>query len=128
MPGTGAATGQPLQLQGAPNGMTRLNSQAGHVYRQQLSGNGPVPQQSRTYYDVLVKYFDAPPQVLGYQDDPSGRMAQVGFSATKNGAPVMAMLTVTGTGNGPATAFLFMDSPERFQSSMPAMMASVQGQ
>ncbi|WP_040308584.1 hypothetical protein [Asticcacaulis biprosthecium] len=120
-PGNGA----PLQLASAPQGMNRLNSQAGYVFRSGLNGQGPLPQQSRDTYNRLMAYFDAQPQVLGYTDDPSGRMSQVGFQATKNGAPVMGMLTVMQTQSG-AVAILMLDSPDRFQSSMQAMMAAAQ--
>lgn len=117
--------GQPLKLSSAPQGMTALRSQAGNVFRANLSGNAPVPQQSRDFYMKLMPYFDSQPQVLGYMDDPSGRMAQVGFQSTKNGAPVMGMMIVSQGQNG-AVAVVMLDSPERFQSSMQAMNAAAQ--
>jgi hypothetical protein len=121
----GGGGGAPLQLANGPQGMNRLNSQAGYVFRASLNGQGAVPQQSRDTYNRLMAYFDAQPQVLGYQDDPSGRMSQVGFQASKNGAPVMGMLTVMQAQNG-TVAILMLDSPDRFQSSMPTMMAAAQ--
>jgi len=117
--------GQPLKLTSAPQGMTALRSQAGNVFRANLSGDVPVPQQSRDFYMKLMPYFDSQPQVLGYMDDPSGRMAQVGFQSTKNGTPVMGMLIVSQGQNG-AVAVVMLDSPERFQSSMQAMNAAAQ--
>ncbi len=115
-----------LKLDNAPAGMRALSSQAGHVFRAELSGNGPLPQQSRDFYMKLMPYFDAQPQVMGYLDDPSGRMAQVGFQATKGGAPVMGMLMVTQGQNGHAVATVMLDTPERFQQSMQTMMAATQ--
>lgn len=124
-PGT-VQPSQPLNLKDAPKGMNRLNSQSGYVFRQTLNGQGAAPQQGRAFYDTLVPWFDAPPQVMGHMDDPSGRMSQVGFAATKGGAPVMAMLTTVSDANGRVTATLFIDSPDRFQNSMQAMMAAAQ--
>ncbi len=122
---TGGPTGMTAAISGAPPGMTPLQSQAGHVYRASLAGNTPVPQQSRDFYMKLIPFFDGQPQVMGYLDDPSGRMSQVGFQATKGGAPVMGMLVVTQTQNG-AVAVVMLDSPDRFQSSLQAMNAAAQ--
>ncbi len=114
--------GQTLQLTSAPAGMTRVQSPAGNVFRTTLNGTGPIPQQSREFYMKLMPYFDAQPQVMGFLDDPSGRMAQVGFAGTKGGVPVMGMLMVTQGQNGGAVATVLLDTPERFQQSMQAMM------
>lgn len=122
---TGGPTGTTPAISGAPQGMTPLQSQAGHVYRASLAGSTPVPQQSRDFYMKLIPFFDGQPQVMGYLDDPSGRMAQVGFQATKGGVPVMGMLVVTQTQNG-AVAVVMLDSPDRFQSSLQAMNAAAQ--
>jgi hypothetical protein len=116
---------QPLNA-APPPGMKALPSQAGQVFRASLNGQGPVPQQSRDFYMKLMPYFDAQPQVMGYLDEPSGRMSQVGFQSTKNGVPVMGMLMVTQGQNGGAVATVMLDSPERFQQSMQAMMAAAQ--
>lgn len=115
-----------LTLDSAPAGMRALPSQAGHVFRVELTGTGPLPQQSRDFYMKLMPYFDAQPQVMGYLDDPSGRMAQVGFQATKGGAPVMGMLMVTQGQNGHPVATVMLDTPDRFQQSMQTMMAATQ--
>lgn len=117
---------QPLRLNGAPAGMQALKSQAGYVFRTSLGGNAPVQQQSRDFYMKLMPYFDAQPQVMGYLDDPSGRMSQVGFQATKNGAPVMGMMTVAQSANGGVVATVMLDSPQSFQQSMQSMMAAAQ--
>lgn len=123
--------GQPVPLQprsndATPAGMKQIPSQAGKVYRTVLNGQGPIPQQSREFYMKVMPYFDAQPQVMGYMDEPSGRMAQVGFQAMKNGQPVMGMLTVSQGPNGGAIAIVMLDSPQTFQQSMQAMMAAAQ--
>ena len=123
--------GQPVSLQprsndATPAGMKQIPSQAGKVYRTTLNGQGPIPQQSRDFYMKLMPYFDAQPQVMGYMDEPSGRMAQVGFQSTKNGQPVMGMLMVTQAPNGGAVAVVMLDSPQTFQQSMQTMMAAAQ--
>ncbi len=123
--------GQPVPLQprsndATPAGMKQIPSQAGKVYRTTLNGQGPIPQQSRDFYMKLMPYFDAQPQVMGYMDEPSGRMAQVGFQSTKNGQPVMGMLMVTQAPNGGAVAVVMLDSPQTFQQSMQTMMAAAQ--
>lgn len=117
---------QPLTLGAAPAGMQPVRSQAGYVFRADLSGTNPIPQQSRDFYMKLIPYFDAQPQVMGYLDDPSGRMSQVGFQATKNGTPVMGMMMVARGANGGVSAVVMLDSPQRFQQSMQAMMAAAQ--
>jgi hypothetical protein len=130
-PAPPAPNGQPVRMQppsneAAPAGMKQIPSQAGKVYRTTLSGQGPIPQQSRDFYMKLMPYFDAQPQVMGYMDEPSGRMAQVGFQSTKNGQPVMGMLMVTQASNGGAVAVVMLDSPQTFQQSMQTMMAAAQ--
>lgn len=117
---------RPLTLTDAPAGMQPVRSQAGYVFRADLSGTNPVPQQSRDFYMKLMPYFDAQPQVMGYLDDPSGRMSQVGFQAMKNGAPVMGMMMVTQGANGHAVAVVMLDTPQRFQQSMQSMMTAAQ--
>lgn len=118
----GAMASGTMNLNGAPQGMTRLSSQVGYVFRANLGRTGgPVPQTARNFYNRLMPFFDQQPQVLGFMDAPDGSMSQVGFQATKNGAPVMGMMVVNYSPAG-MVATLMLDSPDRFPQSAPYMM------
>lgn len=118
----GAMASGSMNLNAAPRGMARLPSQVGYVFRANLGQAGaPVPQTARSYYNSLTPFFDQQPQVLGFMDAPDGSMSQVGFQATKNGAPVMGMMVVNYSPAG-VVATLMLDSPDRFPQSAPYMM------
>jgi hypothetical protein len=71
-------------------------------------------------------YFDGQLNIMGQQTDPSGQYAQIGFSATMGGAPVMGMISVASDGQSGGRGFLMFDHASQFNQSGPVMMNAIQ--
>lgn len=122
MPGGGA-----LAVRGAPEGMQPVPSQAGHVFTTAMNGSASASQLSQALVMSIANYFDAPPQVVGQQADPSDQMAQVGFQTSIGGVPVMGMISTMSNGQGGGQGVLMFDRADRFQQTAPIMMQAVMG-
>lgn len=113
-------------FQSPPHGMARLPSQGGNVFGAHLEA-GPAAQLAEHMRQTLRGYFDAELAIIGQQSDPSGSYAQIGFSSSKAGAPVMGMIVVSPGPNGLMNGALLVDRADQFQQTGPAMMAALGG-
>lgn len=118
---------QPMPVQGVPQGMRPVNSQAGYVFASDMNGTRSAQRLAQAVMSsVSDGFFDAQPQVMGTNGDPNDTFAQITFQATLRGAPVTGMISTVADGRGAGKGYLLFDSPQSIAQTGPMMMAAVQ--
>lgn len=118
---------QRIPVQGVPQGMRPVNSQAGYVFVSDMNGSRSAQHLAQAVMSsVSDGFFDAQPQVMGTNIDPNDTFAQVTFQASLRGMPVTGMISTVADGRGAGKGYLLFDAPQAIAQTGPMMMAAVQ--